>query len=499
LNDCKTGGLSNVFHRYNVAGETFINKLYYLDNKIISKDTPNIMTHICGVDFNSLYPSVYSSIKSNLIEYTGGVMYMPGRVLNYYSSKTNQKFLRRLIEKGRFDPVPKFIFMATVKGYIPESRYNECINFPPIIRNINVNEKSRKLTQLLNTYGIGINETGYMTFTNYYLWYLIDRFGFVIEDVKELTTFTAHTGFRDFTETFMKRRIEAIKNRNEGKDKYCKMQLNSSYGKDGMNESKYSKNVLMTKTEALLKQISPGHISTKQITEDYYSIQLDTKSFHMKTPLQCAVWTLDNAKYWYLKLIYDFMFKAFDTDKIHFVEGDTDSSYWAISGNPNENCHQGFKYVIKDQKFYNDNVYRWFPNPNIEDKSLRKADEKKLLGVSVEKEGRKMFAIAPKCYFIETDRNNVSKLKGVSEGLNRYKESDFKEVLTENKVQKGINLGFYMKRVNNDFHMTRLQVYKDAITGKHDKMYCYTNHSCAPLINGYTDENYIIFQKQNEP
>jgi DNA polymerase elongation subunit (family B) len=33
-----------------------------------------------------------------------------------------------------------------------------------------------------------------------------------------------------------------------------------------------------------------------------------------------------------LTFIYDFLFKAFDTDRFHFIEGDTDSLYWAISG-----------------------------------------------------------------------------------------------------------------------------------------------------------------------
>jgi hypothetical protein len=35
-------------------------------------------------------------------------------------------------------------------------------------------------------------------------------------------------------------------------------------------------------------------------------------------------------------------------NRMHFVEGDTDSMYWAISGDVKEDLHQGFKYVIKD-------------------------------------------------------------------------------------------------------------------------------------------------------
>jgi hypothetical protein len=49
---------------------------------------------------------------------------------------------------------------------------------------------------------------------------------------------------------------------------------------------------------------------------------------------------LDNAKYWYLNFIYNFMYRCLDMDKIHFIEGDTDSAYWAISGDPNEDYKQ---------------------------------------------------------------------------------------------------------------------------------------------------------------
>jgi hypothetical protein len=73
-----TGGLSNVWHRRNIAGETKINHLYYEKNKVVSRDSENIMTHVIGTDFNSLYPSAYGSIRTPWNPYDNGVMYMPG-------------------------------------------------------------------------------------------------------------------------------------------------------------------------------------------------------------------------------------------------------------------------------------------------------------------------------------------------------------------------------------------------------------------------------------
>jgi hypothetical protein len=45
------------------------------------------------------------------------------------------------------------------------------------------------------------------------------------------------------------------------------------------------------------------------------------------------------------------MYKCLDMSKIHFVEGDTDSMYWAVSGSEDDIYEQGFKHVIKKSHF----------------------------------------------------------------------------------------------------------------------------------------------------
>jgi hypothetical protein len=59
-------------------------EFYHVDiNKTVSKDTRNIMTDVAGVELNSLYPSVYNSIKSNKIPYTKGRLLIPGDFKKY--------------------------------------------------------------------------------------------------------------------------------------------------------------------------------------------------------------------------------------------------------------------------------------------------------------------------------------------------------------------------------------------------------------------------------
>jgi hypothetical protein len=48
-------------------------------------------------------------------------------------------------------------------------------------------------------------------------------------------------------------------------------------------------------------------------------------------------------------------------DKLHFIEGDTDSMYWAVSGKMTDDLaidqKQNYQYVIKDLEFYDKHVY----------------------------------------------------------------------------------------------------------------------------------------------
>jgi hypothetical protein len=149
---------------------------------VYSTNTENVVIQITGVDFNALYPSAYSSILNLMIEYTGNKMLILCNFKEYITDK--QRILGIINEK-------KELFVITLKGGIPEERWNEFINYAQIIRNIEIgNSKSKKrqkkLTQLMTTMGL------FIPFRSYYLWYLTDRFGFVIDDVTEMSVFYAN-------------------------------------------------------------------------------------------------------------------------------------------------------------------------------------------------------------------------------------------------------------------------------------------------------------------
>ena len=513
-----TGGLSNVMHRVNIKGVTKINKFKYQVSEVINSDenetvksvvscdTDNIMTHVLGVDFNSLYPSSYSSEKNVNNPYTGGKMFMPGRILSHIVTDTPEKKQRALgviLSKNRYSEQYGKLFIAEVKGHIPEQYYQEFINFPPIFRRLNLetnnetigeymynymstnqlprDKNEEKLTMLLSTHD------QYMSFSSDYLWFLIDTCHFFIDDIKSIIYFSKHDKFNKFVKTFTNERIKNI-GVSKGREMFCKLCLNGSYGYDAKNTEKYTKSSIKNKHQTYLAQVFNNFVSTREMSEDKYVVTYNPKSYKCDTPLQEAYFTLDNAKFWYLNMYYNFMSKCLDMNRIHFIEGDTDSAYFAIAGSPEEDNTQMFKHVIKNQKFYDEHVYEWLPDPN---KNVY--DEKKILGMAVEKYGDNCIALAPKCYTIwnNTGVTKSLKLKGVSLKKNKIISSDYQEVITNETVKAGRNISLQLKHNK----MSKVFITKNALTMTHTKMICLPNNSCAPYIHGMKADQYRVQEK----
>ena len=504
LRDGITGGLSNVMHRVNIKGETKINKFRWNNElkQVESYDTDYTMTHVCGVDFNSLYPSSYSSEYNVNNPYTEGKMYMPGKIEKHVvcNDEKKKQYARDIImSKDRFND-KGCLFVAVIKGYIPEEYYNKFINFSPIFRRLNVKKDSdtigeymynylreneldadteeQKLTMLLSTHD------QYMSFSSYYLWFLIDTCNFVIDDIESITLFTKHDKFNKFVKTFTNERIKNI-GVSKGRELFCKTCLNGSYGYDAKNTEKYTKSAFKNKSQTFLAQIYNNFISTRKIDDDKYIITYQPRNFKCDTCIQEAYFTLDNAKFWYLNMYYNFLVKALDTDRFHYIESDTDSLYLAIAGNPDEGNDQMFKYIIKDQEFYDKHVFEWLPDPN---KGVY--DEKKILGMAVEKFGDSCIALCCKCYtvFNHDGTTKSLKLKGVSLKKNKIVSADYKKVIDEETIKAGRNISLQLK----NGQMKKVFTNKNALTMAHSKMICLPNGSCAPFLFGVKASQYKV-------
>ncbi|KAA6379203.1 MAG: hypothetical protein EZS28_025270 [Streblomastix strix] len=426
-----TGGLSNVLHRYNVAGETRINHLEYdVENKCVySIDSEHIMTHIIQLDFDSQYASIMSSESHPFIRYTCHKIFMCGQVLEYIVDQDRCNEI--IYNKNRFtedeqicQSVP--LFIAQVKGHIDENYINYCINFGPIIRNIDipVNEETigkymykhlvdnnlprdkveRKLTNLVDTH----NEV--MSFNNYYLWILIDQFHFIIDEIKSVTTFSKHDKFNGFVKDFMQQRAEAKSQKNDGLATFCKLILNSAFGGDILNSEKYSNIRLYDDDHTFQSHLFGSHYHDIEIADNLHAVQVDSEYCRCNNCLQVGYFTLDSAKYFYINFIYYFLYKAFDQTKMHIVQLDTDSLTLAICGDKNRGPEQRFDAIIKDQEFYDKNKGFFFSEGN----------QRKILGVHFEKQGLNCIALSPKNYIINDECGDVSLVaKGVFSSISK--------------------------------------------------------------------------------
>jgi hypothetical protein len=482
-----TGGLSFVMHRMNLKGVTKINHFELEDGTVYSVNSDNIMTHVLGVDFNSLYPSAFSSNVNMNNPYTDHKMYMPGRILQTIMCNSDaKKNLAFAIIRKRED-----LFVAEIKGHIHQDHLNEFINFPPIFRNLEIvtdretigdfmydymesnhlktDNKEKKLTMLLSTHN------QFMSFSSYYLWFLIDRCHFIIDDIKSIITFTKHDRFNRFVNEFMNNRIDAINQKNKGKEQFCKTSLNGSYGYHGMNTEKYVRTSVKNKSQTFQAQIFDNFVSTRKLSEDQFLVTYNPRNFRCDTCIQEAFFTLDNAKFWYLNFVYNFMYRCLDMSKIHFIEGDTDSAYWAVAGSEDHDFRQRFDYVIQDETFYKEHIYEWLPNP-----SKDVYDEKKLLGLAIENQDENCIALAPKCYCLFPHKG-ITKMKGVKKSQNKMQHENYLEALTKPVGGKNTNL-----QVKNGI-MSKIRIRKNALTGVHTKAFVLPNHSCCPFIENVKD------------
>ncbi|KAA6375414.1 MAG: hypothetical protein EZS28_029059 [Streblomastix strix] len=259
--------------------------------------------------------------------------------------------------------------------------------------------------------------------------------------------------------------------------------MNSSYGSDGLNPEKFTKIKMMNKKQALQAHLSNTFMDDQKLGEDVYAVQMNPETCACKTPLQVAYFVLDNAKYWYLNFIYNFMYKCFDMDKLHFVEGDTDSAYWSVSGDENAGIKQQFKYVIKNQQFYDENAKYFFPT--IEGDLL---DEKKILGLSVERQGPEIVALASKNYYMKVDDKEKIKLKGVNQSTNKITKDQIVDNITNGTITKCTNMRLGQK----NYQMSKLSTEKNGITGIHTKMVVLSDQSCCPYVFGLKASDYKV-------
>jgi hypothetical protein len=171
--------------------------------------------------------------------YSDNRFLMPGGITSLMTSTNDEPLTNKQMKRAKdiiYNPNRTTndvdeLFIAEVKGYIPEEYVNDYLDFPPIIRAVEIknsadvigdymsnlfneynpnSKKEYKLVNLLNTASPSNDKLEWMAFSTYYLWLLIDFFHFKITDIRTIITFDASPCFHEFVNTIMSKRIETI-------------------------------------------------------------------------------------------------------------------------------------------------------------------------------------------------------------------------------------------------------------------------------------------------
>jgi hypothetical protein len=165
--------------------------------------------------------------------------------------------------------------------------------------------------------------------------------------------------------------------------------------------------------------------------------------------------------------------------------------FLSIAGDTNEDCHQVFKHVILDEKFYNENVFKWLlntfyssnnSNPVFENKTEEKLFNKKFGGFSIKKASDCLVAPCPKvyCFYNLKDILVVNekqygqrprmplasyKVKGVCKKQNPLTPQDYIDVLDQKKILQGKNTNLQLYKGI----MSKIIMTKNVLTPIHTK------------------------------
>ncbi|KAA6383108.1 MAG: hypothetical protein EZS28_021367 [Streblomastix strix] len=180
---------------------------------------------------------------------------------------------------------------------------------------------------------------------------------------------------------------------NKGEELKNKLEVNTSFDYDSINQEKYKDFRLCNKKNVWKHHMANTFQTDKQISENCFIVELEKKRYSCSTPLQVAYFTMDNSKYFYLNTYYNFLTPCLDMDYIHVIYGDTDSLCLAIA-------HES--WPIKDKKQWDQLYFQLFPSASDDNYF----DKKKILGRNNESESTTCLALAPKCYYLENDPSN---------------------------------------------------------------------------------------------
>jgi hypothetical protein len=432
------GGPSIIFHRFHEVDKTRIRG-------------GKLCKNVVGYDANALYLWAISEVMP-----TGDY------------KQINEYDLKQLKEDVISDKLFGYV-ECDIK--VPDHLYDHFSEMCPIFKNIDIHGTKEVIGEHMNNYCIENNipikksrkligsmkGDKILLYTPLLKWYL--EHGLEITKFYQAITYTPKQCFKGIADNIANaRRAGDVDEDMAIIAETMKLIGNALYGRTVMDKEKHT-TTSFCGLDKISKRINDPHFKDlEELSDNRFEVMAGKHKIIMDTPIQigCAVYQL--AKLRMLQFYYDCLDKYVDRSDFQYIEMDTDSAYLALSGDKLEDV---IKPHMKEE--YEKDKYNWFPNETTKE---LKAYNKRTPGLfKVEFEGKSMYAMCSKLYFVEGENYNKYSCKGIQKNQNEISKDRFHNVLFNNVKDMCINKGF---RVINNEMITYIQ-HKKGLSYYYDK------------------------------
>ncbi|XP_072172959.1 uncharacterized protein [Diadema setosum] len=216
-----------------------------------------------------------------------------------------------------------------------------------------------------------------------------------------------------------------------------KLMGNSSYGKTITNKTRFRNNKITDSSKAsrLVNEILFRDLNA--ITDDCYEVELSKSKIAHDLPIQIGFFVYQYAKLRMLQFYFDFLDVFMDRSDFEYVQMDTDSAYFALTGSSIENL---VRPELRQQ--FEVEKHHWLPRTDTEE---HKRYDKRTPGLfKLEWEGQGIVALCSKTWYGFGSKDKFS-CKGANKRNNNITFEKYKRVLQDRTTDSAINRGFRVK------------------------------------------------------
>jgi hypothetical protein len=285
-------------------------------------------------------------------------------------------------------------------------------------------------------------------------WYL--NHGMVVTKIYQVVEYQARACFRDFMEEVSDARREG----DVSTDKAIiadtmKLIGNSGYGSLIMDKTKHrSIKYVQGENDVCLLVNRPEFrkLDCIEPEEQYYELEMAKRKIKLDLPIQLGYIILQYAKLRMLQFYYDFMDAYVDRSNFEYLEMDTDSAYYAISGKAlddvikpemRQKYDHGLRGFCHLESVKADAVSHWFPRTCCQKHGTYDMRTPGLF--KLEYEGDEMIGLCSKTYIVKNGSEVKFSSKGISKRFVSGAMDTYRQVLQSGKSASSTNRGFRVK------------------------------------------------------